>query len=533
MADAVFYLKKAVEFSSDTAYSIELAKTLSLVSQFEQSNLIYLKLLASGKSADKCCYGLSQNLYLQSDMEHSMYYLNIYMDKYSSVFENNDPDDDEYFEVIDDEEYGDYQIVYPFEKRDMSDVINRSRNLMKQGMFESAIKLLKKIPEGNYDYVYAQNNIALCCFFLNDFAGTKKYSDNVLKKEKDNVFALCNLAAMYNFIDDTKESSAYLKRVLELNITDISDLFKVATTLCELKEHEAALKYLKMILTQKPYDANIMFLTAIAYYNNRNVDAAIDMLLKLNKFNEKDYVVKYYLKLIRNAAKEGDDGFFQPLEYICQLPYGEMVSRVKKVKSLTCRKIKELADDEDFIELCNWCFSLSDFQLSKTLTHKLCSAGGKKAQELLKEKLIDPLIDVSVKSLIVENFILKKYLPPYSVCVDYILKKLNPQIVYPDKETRLCYSAYALAYSQFIMFLPQDAENAANKFLLQIFETVRGNPLIKDKKALAAVIAYRSGKDTDSIKGNIIDLFGADKKLFETYLKLTQEFQAGVIFPEM
>lgn len=520
MANAVFYLKKAAASTSDDLYRLELARTLSVVSQYEQSNIIYLKLLAAGSLSEKCCFGLSQNLYFQSDMEHSMYYLNIYMDKYSPF--DSDDEEEEYIEIIEENDiYDGYGIVYPLEKKDMTDLINNARSLMKQGAFLKAVKLLKKVPKGNYDYLYAQNNIALSCFFLNDFAGTKHYSEKVLQEDKDNVFALCNLAAMYNYIDEEKPSLEYLNRVLKINVTDMSDLFKIATTLCEMKQHALALKYLNLILSKKPYDTNIMFLTAIAYYNNKNPQSAINMFLQLNKLNENDYAVKYYLKLIRQTLEDKDieKGFFQPLEYICQIPYGEMVSRIKKVKNLKADDIKKLSENDNFYELCGWCFTLPDYNLCKTLAERLCSAGGKKAEDFLRERLIDPLIDINLKAVIVERLILKGINPPYDISVDYVVKKLNPHILKVKKGNRAVRLAYARAYSRLMTVIEQADEKNIYHSYIKLLIAFKNNPNLTDIKTLAAVIAYNSINKNEKLKNNIISIFNVEEELFNIYLK--------------
>lgn len=524
MADAVFYLKKAAASASDDEYRLELAKTLSTVSQFDQSNMIYLKMLAEGNKTEKCCFGLSQNLYFQSDMEHSMYYLNIYMDKYSNF--PTEEDEEEYIEIVEENDfYEGYNIVYPPEMTDMTELINHARALMKQGEFEKAVKLLKKVPEGNYDYIYALNNIALCCFFLNDFEGTKKYSQMVLFKNQKDVFALCNLAAMYNYIDDNENAEKYLKRVLAINVSDISDLFKIATTLCEMKEHSLAAKYLNMILTQKPYDTNIMFLTAIAYYNTGKTQAAIDIFLQLNKLNENDYAVKYYLKLIRKAEKEKAEGqdFFQPLEYICQLPYGETSRRLKTLKNLKSEDIKKYADSEEFYQLCSWCFSMADNSTCKSLVQKLTSCKNPAAAEFLRERLLDPLTDEIIKSFIIERFILKGLKPPYDISADYIVKKLNPHIIKTDNKSRALYKAYALAYSRFMTFLPDIIEEDLYLSYTKLQNIFKNKEEYRDIKTLAAVIAYKSRGKMDKIKENIIGLFKAEEKLFDRYVNAAEE----------
>lgn len=522
----MLYLKRAaVTDEKDEAYSLELAKTLSIVSQYEQSNLIYLKLLAKGHIEGKCYFGLSQNLYYLNELEHSIYYLNLYMDKYSET--DDSEDDDEYIEIIEEgDDFNGYEIVYPLEKQDMTDTINQARSFMKAGLFEKAIVLLKKVPKGNIDYLFARNNLALCCFFLNDYNNTKIYSNEVLSIDENNIFALCNLAAMYNYINDSANSSIYLKRFLNIGTEDITDLFKIATTLCELKEHALALKYLKQILRQKSYDTNIIFLTAIACYNNKLISEAEDMFLKLINLNEKDYAAKYYLKLIRQitAEKDIESGFFQSLEYICQVPYGEMLERIKKLRTLLYKnsELKKLiVSDGSILELCDWCFTISDIKFQKLLINRISGIKDEKAENFLKEKLIDPNINPHIKKYIIEKFILNGIKPKYYVSIDYVVKTLNPEIVKAVITERIFYQAYALAYSTMVMFSAENIESDLFYAYKQMIDASKNfDSEFKNKKALAAVMAYKSKKiKLIKIRRNMCKMFNADFSVFEKYLK--------------
>jgi tetratricopeptide (TPR) repeat protein len=218
---------------------------------------------------------------------------------------------------------------------------------------------------------------------------------------------------MYNYVGDSANSAIYLRRFLEINTEDISDLFKIATTLCELKEHALALKYLKLILKQKPYDTNILFLTAIASYNNKLINEAVDIFITLLKLNEKDYAAKYYLKLIRQAAKEKDieKGFFQPLEYICQVPYGEMLERIKKLRGILIDKnaLKQETGRDEILELCDWSSSVSDLKFQKLIIGRLLSVKDERVQDFLKEKLLDPKVSLYAKRFIIEKCLVSKH----------------------------------------------------------------------------------------------------------------------------
>lgn len=522
IADAIFYLKKAAQCENvDSSYSLELAKALSMISQYEQSNLIYIKLLAKGSKVGNCCYGLSQNLYYLNELEHSLYYLNLYMDKHADYFITEE--EDEYIEIFEEEMYDGYSIVYPVEKQDMTELINQARALMKKGMFEKAKTLLEKVPRKNEDYIYARNNIALCCFFLNDYHSTKKYSEEVLELDKDNIFALCNLAAMYNYTEDAVSCAKYLNRILMIKTNDVSDLFKIATTLCELKEHSLALKYLKAILRIKPYDLNIMFLTAIAYYNNKDIKMSTDMFLSIIRLDEKNYAAKYYLKLIKKTQEEKDDenGYFQPLEYICQVPYGAMLTRIKYLKNCTVTKVNEIIKGDsrqNFIELCDWSFSVADLKLQKTVIERLTRVKDKDIELFLREKLIDPSVSNSIKRLIIENFILRGIPPKYDVCIDYIVKSLNPKIV--TNKRKVFYQAYALCCSKLMMFMSGNIEKEIYAAYKEISGLVKNCEQFKDKKALAAIIAHRSKGKSGKMKKNMCRFFGADMATVEQYEQL-------------
>jgi tetratricopeptide (TPR) repeat protein len=528
VADGVFYLKKAAQCEQfDGAYSLELAKTLSLISQYQQSNMIYLKLLAKGRKVGNCCFGLSQNLYYLNDLEHSLYYLNLYMDKYADDYIAEE--EDEYIEIVEDSDiYEGYSIVYPMEKRDLSSLISHARGYMKKGMFSKAKSLLEKVPRENPDYIYARNNLALCCFFLNDYQLAKKYSEEVLEIDGGNVFALCSLAALYNYAEDAVNCALYLNKIINIKTSDIADLFKIATTLCELKEHALALKYLKTILGIKPYDINIMFLTAIAYYNNKKIKQAKEMFLSIIRLDEKNHAAKYYLKIINQTASDERDLIY-PLEYICQVPYGEMLNRVKYLKSCPVKEIREIFRGEgrqSFLELCDWAFTLSDLKLQKTVAERLSAIKDTEAEEFLREKLLDPTVSNVIKRLIVEKFIIRRAQPRYDVCVDYVVKSFNPKLT--ASGNKVFYHAYALCCSKLMLYVGGGIENKVFSAYKKIVAAAKGcENLFTDKKALAAVIACRSKGGTEKIKKNMCRIFGADPAAFDCYYNMLQGKRDG------
>jgi len=526
MAEGIYYLRKAASRAKgDSSYAIELAKALSAVSQYDQSNLIYLKLLAKGVKEGKCCFGLSQNLYFLNDLEHSLYYLNLFMDKYSDGY--YDDEEEEYIEIVEEDgEYNNFNIVYPPEKRDMGDVVDTAISYMRAGMLVKAENLLSTVPKGNSDYLYARNNMALCRFFLNDFSGVEQYCGEVLSADPDNIFALCTLTSMSYFLQKTAQTQRLRDKLLGIKTDDLTDLFKIATTLCEIKEHELGLKYLKRLLSLKPYDTNMMFLTAIAYYNTGDLKSAVNMFLEILKLNEKNHAARYYLRLINQVAHEGDAaaGFFQPLDYVCQVPYGEMLSRIKALKELTVKKVRELTGDREFLELCDWAFTLDDFKLQNIVIKKLSGAMNERIIEFLREKLIDPLVKYRAKELILENFMLKAVPPTYDVSVDYIIRKLSPIVEKPKREEKPYYSAYAAAFVRLALYFPDAGLSPAlYRSYREVLQKAGGSgKRLGGKNLLAAAIAYISGKPSAKAKKNICKLFGVDPKNLNGCLKLLE-----------
>lgn len=523
MAEGIHYLRKAANSAkNDNSYAVELAKALASVSQYDQSNLIYLKLLAKGVKESKCCFGLSQNLYFLNDLEHSLYYLNLFMDKYSGGF--IDDDEEEYIEIVEEEEErGGFNIVYPPEKRDMGEVVNTALSFMRTGMLVKAETLFDTVPKGNPDYLYARNHMALCRYFLNDFAGAEKYCDEILSIDPDNVFALCTLTSMYHFQQNEAQTEYYLNRILSIKTDDMTDLFKISTTLCEVKEHELGLKYLKRVLTIKPYDTNIMFLIALGYFNTKDLKASINMFLEILKLNERNHAAKFYLRLINQIAREEDieKGFFQPLEYVCQVPYGELLARVKGIKELTAKKVRALIDDPRFLEQCDWCFSIDDFKLHCTVIKKLSAAMNDRISEFFREKLIDPLVGLRAKELIIENLMLKGVPPSYDVSMDYVVKKLMPIVEKPRRDERPYYAAYVTAYVKLLSFSSDKYfESDLYRSYRDVLQRAKGNPKLSGKNILATAIAYKMGKPSARIKKHFCKLFSVDLKKFNSFLKL-------------
>lgn len=508
---AIFYLDKAIALSEGASeYRLELAKVYAAISRYEQSNDVYFKLLSENKEEGKCYFGLSQNLYFLNEIEHSVYYLNLYMEKHGNDLPFITEDDEDYIEIVtdDDDYYDGYKIVWPPERRDESELLQAARDYMKSSMFKKASELLLTVKKGNPDYIYARNNLALCCFFMGDYNLTRHYSEEVLALEPENIYALCNLAAMYGYVGKDELSTQYVQRILAVNTQELSDLFKISTTFCELKLHGDAQEYLLRILKEKPYDINIMFLTAIAYYNNRQISRAEDMFFKILRLSPKEHAARHYLDYIDTVKKEGDmeKGYFQPLEYICQVPYGETLERIKRIKQLIAAPRAEISQNmpgllNELLRLCEWGFTVTDADFQKSVVKGLMTKYKSAAAiAFLREQLLSVPLANSVKRYIIELFITSRVPVPYLLNADYVVKKLMPLLDAPERQYRRYYTAYAHAFA----YASISRADGTEKDLFMAYKTVLTAAKLtgarcKNQAAIAAVIIYRS-KQVKSVK---------------------------------
>lgn len=516
-------IRRACKIDSGAESQKRLAELYFLMEQYESSALIYYKLLAQDHNLAECYFGLGQNYYYLNNLDACLHNLNMYM--------TQSPDSDEVFDAEDlinefeIENYVDgYKLVYPPEISDYSEIINHGRDLVSAGAYKEASKVYAKVAEQSEYYLLAQNSMTLCSILERDYINAYELAKKAISIEKDNIFSLCNMVTVCYHLNKTSECDKYLIKLLNIETDNLTELYKVANTLCEIKRHENVYNYFNKILSYKPYDTNILHLSAIAAYNCQHFEEAVAKFKTIAKIDENDALSEYFIKFIASVIKEKDieKGYFQTLDYSLQLPYGVIVERIKKIKSLKTmnkERIKKLYEvDSNFQTLIKWVYRLNKPDLIIDVIKRLIDCNIN-----LDDKILDILLDISPNIDLKKEIIAMKIYSGDKQEIVYsfegVLKFLKPQYPKNYKEySKELKTAYSTAYSA-LAFISDCFENAFAKVIKDVYSAFKDENKI-NIKALAAVVAYKVSPQIFPQKKYLCRLFGANLTVYNKYLKM-------------
>ena len=501
-----------------------LAELYFLMEQYEVSALLYFKILAKDHTLSECYYGLGQNYYYLNNLDACLHNLNMYMthNPGDEIFDAEDLINE--FEI---ESYIEgYRLVYPLESSDYSELISHGRDLITAGAYTEAAKVYESVVKGSDYYILARNSMTLCYLMERDYTRAHELAKEALSIEGDNVFALCNMVTVCYHLNKISECDRFCIKLLNIETENITELYKIANTLCEIKRHENVYLYLNKILTYKPYDTNILHLSAIASYNCQRFDEAIHKLKTAAKIDENDILSEYYIKFITAVVKEKDveKGYFQTLDYSLQLPYGIIIERIKKLKSLKSMKkerIKKLYEmDNNFQALIKWVYSLNKPDIIIMVIKRLLDCGIN-----LDDKISDILLDVTPVNDFKKGVIFTKIISLDRREIIYsfegMLKSLKPQYPkdYADYRKELK-SAYAYAFSS-LAFISDCFESQILKALKEVGGLFNKEDKI-NARAAAAVIAHKVSPQMFSQKKYLCRIFNASITVYNKYIKMLE-----------
>ncbi len=384
--DALNFYRKAVEKDPENSnYMLDLAETFTEMNYFEESNKILFSMIRRKKVLADCYFGLGCNFLGLQDFNKA----EECFDKYLQV--DNDgiySDDARYLlAILQDEEFF-FQALQDIDLEDeqLYDMANKGKILIDQGEYKKAIKQLNKVVQREPSMIFARNNLALAYFCVGDIDNA---IDTTLKTLDDfplDVHALCNMAIFLHENGEVETSESYIQSLMDMSITDGEDIHKVAVTLCELKRHEEAYRYLKALLQYKPYDVRILHYIAVASFNLKRYNEAFSYWDKVNKISPQDTINRYYRRYTLQVLKGQRPR--KEISYNYQVPYDEMVNRVKRINEYVNMPSEEQRqrwlEDDTMYNLFDWGLSLNDNIIKKAILATLSNFKDEKSEKFLR-----------------------------------------------------------------------------------------------------------------------------------------------------
>ena len=415
--NALPHLRQAIEKDpGNTEYLLTYSEVLTEMAKYDESNVILLDMLKSGRVENECYFGLGCNFIGMNDFEkaHQSFEQYLMLDPNGEFAE----DAQEFLQFIDDYSDPDNEFLTDVTQKTSYELANAGKRHLDMGEYKRAISLLLQVDDPTM--LFAKNNLALSYFCDHQVDRAIEITREVLKQDRHNIHALCNMALFYGEKGDYYHLTEYLRRIDAEDPGQPEDLYKIAITFCELMRHERALDTFDDYLEMRPYDERATFFAAIAAYNQKKYTRSIEYLMRMIKMDPANTVAQYYCGFVKSVM-EGEQAFAL-LEYKYGLPPEETRRRLEYLNSCFGQDIQTVRrrweEDTDFSALVVWGREWGDMTLKTAIAGIIAEMRDDKAEQTLRRFLLQPNQPDAIKNHV---FLLLKKMgakEPYVAYVD-------------------------------------------------------------------------------------------------------------------
>lgn len=387
---ALNYYRKAIEKDPDNVeYSLDLAEVFTEMGYFNESNQILFTILQKDPARSVCYFAIGCNFIGLQEFIKAEEWLEKYLDMDTFGLYSEEAQD--LLEVLQSQEfYFELMNDMDSDKENVFKAAARGKEYLDQGDYKRAIRELEKVIKEEPGLIFARNNLALAYFCTGKADRAIKTSEDILMEFPLNVHANCNIALFLYEKGELEESKKHIDKVLKLKVEDPEELHKIAVTLCEMKQHRKVNQLLKKLLKYKPYDTKVLHYMAVSCYNLKQFKTAYNYWDKVEKITPNNTISSYYKHYV-NCVIKGEK-VFNELPYNFQVPYDEVIRRVKKINELLKLPSVDLEDkwkkSESLEHLLYWGLCLKDALIKKAILNVVASFGDTKAEKFLREYIL-------------------------------------------------------------------------------------------------------------------------------------------------
>lgn len=388
--NALSYYRKAVEMDPDNLeYSLDLAEVFTEMGYFNESNQILFTIVQKNPSRCECYFGIGCNFLGQQDYSKAEECLEKYLDIDEDGLYTEEAQDlldvlqnqDFYFDKIDDMDPA---------KEKVFTIATKGKDFLDKGDYKKAVKELEKVVREEPSLIFVRNNLALAYFCTGRLDKAIETTNKVLKEYPLNIHANCNIALFLNEKGDIENSEKHIEAILGLPVDDPEEIHKMVVTLCEIKQHNKVHQLLKTLLQYKPYDTKILHYMAISCFNLKMFKTAFTYWDKIERISPNNTISSYYKHHVQGFLI--DEKGFSELPYNFQVPYEEIIRRVKKINDLLKLSSVDLMDKwkngESLAALLSWGLDLNDSIIKKAILNVVASFQDGKSERFLRDFIL-------------------------------------------------------------------------------------------------------------------------------------------------
>jgi tetratricopeptide (TPR) repeat protein len=322
---ALRYFRKAVEYEPDNPVNhCNMAGILSEMGNYEESNNILKKVLDELDPSMAECWFYMANNYANMEM---------YEAAEEALVQYLEEDADGQF-LEEAEEMMDllhYELDRPLKQpvvkaRGRLHDHERARQLLEEGKFVEAVRLLKSIIGEQPEFLAARNNLALAYYYMGLFDQAADTVREVLKTDPGNLHAMCNLAIFRMHNGGREEALAIVEALRKMVPMQPELAFKLATTMGILGEHAVAYGHFRRLLRELSghRDPCLLHYAAVAACNIGRMGEAGRLWKEAAQLDPDSGVADYYLHHL-DDLKAG--AMAPPSSYHYHLPFEEQLRR--------------------------------------------------------------------------------------------------------------------------------------------------------------------------------------------------------------
>lgn len=387
--------------------------------------------------------------------------------------------------------------VYPPEKADFSDEIERGIELMKESKPDEAVAEFEKVDCNNPQYFVARNYIAMCHIMADRNDEAERECNALLERFGDDVQVLTTLAAVKSEQKKTEEGRLIAQRLLSLCSDDSDDIYKIATVCCENGMHKEAYDLFCKLDGKLLHDKNVLYFKAVSAFNCGRHKESLEAFDTLVTLYPRAVTARYWYDHARELSESDKE---EELSYIYTLPdklRESTLTTIVAVQQLSARECRKLFKEMDISQAVYWCFDeingrgLSELQfVAAECAIKAC------LDETVRELLLDAFLPDGLKIFMITKLTERNDDNNFGVVLCHMYKSVDTYKLDIGRQKRKMFvGAYARLTAHFCVIDNDYGEEfmyAAEKLYSELSQSGRLSSL-KDHKALTAAIFVKSG----------------------------------------
>ena len=342
------------------------------------------------------------------------------------------------------------RVVYPPAQADFSEEMDAGSQALKDGKLSLAIQMLSAVPQGNCDFVEAQQLTAVAMLLDGRAREAKIACERALQENPNDVQTRATLAAVYMELGEPERSYDLAVQLCAMPLHSTDELYKVATVCCENGLHEEAFQRFSQLEQRLPSDLKVLYFKGVAAYQSGRKAEAERALDKLCTLAPNAVVAKFYL----TALRKGEDVEFT---YFYRVPQETRELRCRLLielgKNVSKKEAAQYGNDEDLAECLLWCFDEMDGMDEDLQYMAYMVAARTRSDDFLRASFLDPKVSDFLKVEALRRIFERNCDDSYGVVVGDVYRDLDVRrISVGNKKRGTFIRAYSKIASRFAPF---------------------------------------------------------------------------------